>query len=206
MVKLNAKWWLVPLMVASLNVAAFEEGQTFYVTDVVRLSVRDQPKSGARSLVVVESGAPLVVTGKANGNFLPIRTNKGIEGWVTHSYLVTEPTHNMRLEALQGEMDTQQQQMAELRQQFAALNEAQQQLLQERDTLEREAADLRAKQESFDGVRRALEAERQHLLQRINDAWPWLGGAGLVIFLFGIYMGGRRYRRRVNRRFGGLEL
>ena len=83
-----------------LTVRAYAE--TVYVQDSLRIGVRTQPGNSATPIGVVVTGMQLEVI-EHSGDYVKIRTDKGLEGWIKESYVATDVPAVIQLEALQKE-------------------------------------------------------------------------------------------------------
>jgi uncharacterized protein YgiM (DUF1202 family) len=170
--------------------------ETLYVHDELRLGVRAAPSSAERSIAVVKTGDALTVLGEQE-NFVHIRTEDGIEGWVSKGYLSTQPPARTQLERLQKaheklqqQHEAVQQQLAESRQKMEQSMRQQQQLEQNNTALKRELARYTNSSPGF--------------FQR----YRWLIFSLLLLscFVAGLFVGVRWKARRVAERIGGLEI
>ena len=83
--------------------------QTFagevYVKDSLRVAVRNQPDNFAPPVAVVSTGMKLESL-EQDGEFVRIRTQAGVEGWVKSTYLVESPPAMIRLKQIETEFET----------------------------------------------------------------------------------------------------
>jgi uncharacterized protein YgiM (DUF1202 family) len=173
--------------------------ETLYVDDQLRLGVRALPEASGRSIAVVTTGDALTVLGEPGeqAEFIQIRTESGVEGWVSKSYLSAEPPARTRLERLQQAQEA-------LQQGHEAL---QQQLVQSQQRVEQRGTELET-------VRRDNLALQQQLSRYTSATtgpleryrWPALLGLLLLCFGVGFVAGVRRKSRQVAERIGGLQL
>lgn len=170
--------------------------ETLYVHDQLRLGVRAAPSSAEKSIATVSTGDALTVLGEQD-NFINIRTEKGVEGWVSKGYLSAELPARNQLKSLQQEHKALQQQQQALQQKF---DESQQQGGQSAGAL------AQLQQEN---------ATLQQQLGRYTDTSPdffeqfgWLVLVGLLVggFIAGLVTGIRWKARRVAERIGGLQI
>lgn len=191
--------WLKILLLMLLCQGA-HAAQTLYVHDQLRLGVRPSPDSAENSIAVVTTGDALTVLGE-QGSFAHIRTERGVEGWVSRSYLSDEPPARNQLEQLQQKHQALQQAHDELQQQ---LTQSQQQ------TGEQTARQTQA----FEVLQRDQTLLRQQLARytRVNPSlyekyrWPALLFLLLACFIGGFIAGMRNKARQVADRIGGLEI
>ena len=85
---------------ASINSVLAE---TRYVSDRLIISVRDGQDQNAAVLGYLETGAPVDIL-EEKENFLKIRTEDGIEGWVRAQYIVSEKPKPLIIENLKNEI------------------------------------------------------------------------------------------------------
>ncbi len=92
---------LVFIMSASIS-SAFAD--TRYVSDRLIISVRDGQNQNAAVLGYIETGAPVDVL-EEKEDFLRIRTEDLIEGWVRTQYIVSEKPKVLIIENLKNEIE-----------------------------------------------------------------------------------------------------
>ncbi len=170
--------------------------ETLYVHDELRLGVRAAPSSAEKSIAVVKTGDALTVLGEQE-NFVHIRTESGVEGWVSKGYLSTEPPARTQLERLQKAHEKLQQQHAAIEQQLAASMQKEELSVGRQQQLEQESAALK----------REL-ARYTHTSPGFYQQYRWLIFALLLLgcFVSGLFVGVRWKARRVAERIGGLEI
>jgi len=86
---------------ASIN-SVFAE--TRYVSDRLIISVRDGQDQNAAVLGYIETAAPVEIL-EEKGDFLRIRTEDGIEGWVRTQYIVSEKPKALIIDDLKNEIE-----------------------------------------------------------------------------------------------------
>lgn len=198
--------------------------ETAYVIDQLRLGVRAQPDMGESSIAVVSTGDALTVL-EEDESFIKIRTEGGVEGWVSKGYVSAEPPARLQLNALQVEHQKLQQESTALQQQ---LKEQQQQY----NKLQQQYGELQAQlkvpapapgQQPAETTQALaqLQQENAELKARLanvqqspslpvqrNVGYLWGGMALLLLasFLFGMIGGVRWKARRVAERIGGLQI
>ena len=77
---------------------------TRYVSDRLIISVRDGQDQNAAVLGYLETAAPVEVL-EENGDFLRIRTEDGLEGWVRAQYIVSETPKTLIIDNLKNEIN-----------------------------------------------------------------------------------------------------
>lgn len=96
--------------------------QTVWLSDVLFVNVRTGPSSEFRSLKAIKSGTRMeVLEESTDTNFIRVRTENGLEGWVPKRYTLAEPTGSILAANLQAEKDQLQQQFTALDQKYKAL-------------------------------------------------------------------------------------
>ncbi|MCW8917852.1 MAG: TIGR04211 family SH3 domain-containing protein [Gammaproteobacteria bacterium] len=191
--------WLKTLLLLLLCQGA-HAAQTLYVHDQLRLGVRPSPDSAGSSIAVVTTGDALTVLGEQE-SFVRIRTERGVEGWVSRSYLSDEPPARSQLEQLQQTHQALQQAHEELQQQ---LTQGQQQAgeqavrqTQEIELLQRDQALLQQQLARYTRINPGLYEKYR---------WPALLFLLLACFIAGFIAGMRNKARQVAERIGGLEI
>ena len=86
---------------ASIN---FVFADTRYVSDRLIISVRDGQDQNAAVLGYIETAAPVEIL-EEKGDFLRIRTEDGIEGWVQTQYIVSEKPKALIIDDLKNEIE-----------------------------------------------------------------------------------------------------
>ena len=77
---------------------------TRYVSDRLIISVRDGQDQNAAVLGYLETAAPVEIL-EENGDFLRIRTEDGLEGWVRAQYIVSETPKTLIIDNLKNEIN-----------------------------------------------------------------------------------------------------
>jgi len=77
---------------------------TRYVSDRLVISVRDGQDQNAAVLGYLETAAPVEIL-EEKGDFLKIRTEDGIEGWVRTQYIVSEKPKALIIDDLKNEIE-----------------------------------------------------------------------------------------------------
>ena len=170
--------------------------EILYVHDELRLGVRPSADSRSTPLEVVTTGARLEVLSRS-GNFVRVRTPRGNEGWVNAAYLSDEKPARLLLDELQQARAQLEDRLAEEQGRVLVGNER---LSELGERIERLHSQLQEAQQHN------LELRAQ--LQQEESAWGWLLQPlmGILLFLFGIFLGVKWYRHRVSERIGGLEI
>ncbi len=75
-------------------------GETMYVSDVLKLTLRTGPSIENKIISVIDSGQMMEVI-KFGDEWSQVRLPNGKEGWVLSRYLTTNETNNVKLERLE---------------------------------------------------------------------------------------------------------
>lgn len=174
-----------------------QDGRPQYVSDVINLSIRDQPSNNAGTIGTVRSGERITVLEVLGPeSFARIRDQNGREGWVTARYLTDEPAARDQLQALRRTLAAAEADARQLREQ-----------LQQAEARLGAAAPALALAGENEALRAAVaEAEQQTatVMQRYNQqrAERQLLVTGAALLSLGIVLGlllpwlGRSRRRR----------
>ncbi len=202
-----------------------------YVTDKLRLSVYPKSNGEGERLGVLSSGTKVTVL-KANGAYVKVRTQDGLEGWVKGAYLQKEPTAARRVATLEQENRQLHSELERLRGQLAERSAEPPPSAPEGDpgtdarvaALEEELRSLQTVHQALLEEYRAQQArldERQPASQERNPGPPtrsgvaalagtsWLSIGALVLLvglLAGMALGRHAAERRLRRRFHGFDL
>ena len=76
-------------------------GETMYVSDVLKLTLRTGPSIENKIISVIDSGQMMEVI-KFGDEWSQVQLPNGKEGWVLSRYLTTNETHNIKLERLEA--------------------------------------------------------------------------------------------------------
>ncbi len=180
--------------------------ETAYISDVLTVPLRSGPSNSNRILHRgLPSGTRLEILGRdEDSNFVQVRTEGGMEGWLPEQYLVTQPIAKDRLTAANRRVDELSDTVKSLRQQLATLQsgkgEADQSnadLSRQVEALQQELAELKrisagaiAQNETnkeLTALNDRLRAEVDELVANIatlednvQERWLMIGG-GLVL-------------------------
>ncbi len=95
--------FLIVAFIVSVSInSVFAE--TRYVSDRLIISVRDGQNQNAAVLGYIETGAPVDILDEKE-DFLRIRTEDGIEGWVRAQYIVSEKPKALMIKNLTNEIE-----------------------------------------------------------------------------------------------------
>ncbi|MGM0595376.1 MAG: TIGR04211 family SH3 domain-containing protein [Pseudomonadota bacterium] len=186
------------LLLGSALFSAALAAESIYVHDFLRLGIRANPNSSESPIAVVTTGAKLEVLERRE-RYIRVRSEDGVEGWVSEAYVSSDPPASLRLEELQGEYERQLGELDKLREQLEevqgrneALKAEQKQLRAENTRLHREVTELHSETLT-------REEEDEH-------HWLYRALAIIAIFLLGIILGVRWQKNRVSERIGGLDI
>jgi SH3 domain protein len=76
-------------------------GETMYVSDILKLTLRTGPSIENKIIAVIESGQMMEVI-QYGDEWSKVRLPSGKEGWVLSRYLTTDETNNIKLERLEA--------------------------------------------------------------------------------------------------------
>lgn len=184
---------LLGLLLIFAGTAAAE---VVYVHDYLRLGVRATPDPAESSIAVVATGDALTVLAR-EGDYIKIRTEEGVEGWVSKNYVSDEAPARLLLEQLRGEYEKKEAQRMELSQALAEITGS-------RDVMEKRITELMAENSSLQQEINTLTGRSDSFIQQY--AWAIRIALVIMLFLAGFYLGAGWYMRRVRRRFGGMEI
>lgn len=192
MLKEKGKYLLVGLLLHAGAVMS----ETIYVHDYLRLGIRAHPNSSETPLSVVTTGDALEVL-ERQGGYIKVRSEEGIEGWVSKAYVSSEKPARLRLEELQEEYKRLQGEMKDLRRELTASQELNEKLSMQNAELMSENGSL------HDQVSRYYGSLAKN---RSPYTWLYQSLAIVALFVLGIFLGVRWQKRRVADRLGGLEI
>lgn len=200
--------------------AAFAE--TMYVSDVLKLTVRDGKGTGEKIIAVVQSGQTVEVL-QPEDEWALVRLDDGKEGWVLNRYLTGKVTNNIKLKWLQKKHKTLTVQSATLLEEKAKLKEENKKFKTELDKVQRKAEELKMSYETLktgsadyinlkskytktasklDEYTKKTELLEKELtkLEFKQTVRGILTGAGVLLLGFIIGFGTKRQRRRTTLR------
>jgi len=175
-----------------LTVRAYAE--TVYVQDSLRIGVRTQPGNSATPIGVVVTGMRLEVL-ENSGDYVKIRTDKGLEGWIKESYVAPDVPAVIQLEALQKEYAELKARVGKHDDLLKSSESANQSLNKELDETKNLNAELRLQ----------LSQARQQNSQS-GSTLIWLILSYMIIAGLGVAAGIVWHRRQAMKRLGGLRV
>jgi SH3 domain protein len=193
-------------------------GETMYVSDILKLTLRTGPSIENKIIAVIESGQMMEVI-KFGDEWSQVQLPNGKEGWVLSRYLTTSETHNIKLERLEAKHKNLMIQAAELLEENNRLeaenkrvstefNANQKQLVKikaDYEALKTEAAEFltlktnyeRAASQLAEQTAKAKQLEEELSSLEMNTYIKWfLAGSGVLIVGFLIGFSTKRQRRR----------
>jgi SH3 domain protein len=193
-------------------------GQTMYVSDVLKLTLRSGPSIENKILAVIDSGQMMEIV-EFGDEWSRVQLPNGKEGWVLSRYLTPNETNNIKLQRLETKHKNLMVQAAELLEENNRLQaenkklstefEAnQKQLVKARtdyETLKTEASEFltlktrykRAASQLAEQTAKAQKLEEQVSRLGMNTYIKWfLAGSGVLIVGFIIGFSSKRQRRR----------
>ncbi len=192
--------------------------ESMYVTDVLKLTLRSGPSTEHKILSVVESGQQVEML-EPGDDWSLVRIADGKEGYVLTRYLMSGPTHNVRLEQLQTKHKALMQQAATLLEENTRLRNEGRKLKSTSDSNEKalkklrsdydklkagsaEYIELKEKYKTVSGqlaeqTKRADTLDEELRAVEINQYIKWfLAGSGVLLVGFIVGFSARRQRRR----------
>ena len=193
-------------------------GETMYVSDVLKLTLRTGPSIENKIISVIDSGQMMEVV-KFGDEWSQVQLPNGKEGWVLSRYLTTNETHNIKLERLEAKHKNLMIQAAELLEEnnmlkaenkrFSTESKAnQKQFVQTQadyEALKAEAAEFitlkanykRAASQLAEQTTKAKQLEEELSSLEMSTYIKWfLAGSGVLIVGFLIGFSTKRQRRR----------
>jgi SH3 domain protein len=193
-------------------------GETMYVSDMLKLTLRTGPSIENKIIAVIESGQMMEVI-QYGDEWSQVRLPSGKEGWVLSRYLTTDETNNIKLERLETMHNNLTIQAAELLEENNRLKTentrlstefkaGQKELVKTKDdyeALKAESAEFltlkanynRAASQLAEQTARAKQLEEQLSSLEMNTYIKWfLAGSGVLIVGFLIGFSTKRQRRR----------
>jgi len=195
---------------------------TMYVSDVLKLTVRDGKGTGEKIIAVVQSGQTVEVL-QPEDEWALVRLDDGKEGWVLNRYLTGKITNNIKLKLLKKKHKALIAQSTTLLEENVKLKEENKKFKTELDKVQKEAEELKMsygtlKTESADYINLKSKytktasqlseyTEKSELLEKeltkleFKQTVRWLlTGAGVLLLGLLIGFSARRQRRRTTLR------
>lgn len=167
---------------------------TVYIGDMLRVGVRPEPDNRATPIGVVTTGMQLEVLDRQN-DYLQIRTDKGLTGWIKEIYAIDEPPAVIRLARFEEQRAGMVEELEELRNNAQLLQETNSNLNRQLDQIRAERSELQ------------LRLARNSAEDKENSSYWGFWLLGLVIATVAAFAGGVSWhRRQTTRRLGGLRI
>jgi SH3 domain protein len=193
-------------------------GETMYVSDVLKLTLRTGPSIENKIISVIDSGQMMEVI-KFGDEWSKVQLPNGKEGWVLSRYLTPNETHNIKLERLEAKHKNLMIQAAELLEENNRLQAENTRLSTEfkagqkelaktqsdYEALKAESAEFltlkadysRAASQLAEQTAKAKQLEEELSSLEMNTYIKWfLAGSGVLIVGFLIGFSTKRQRRR----------
>lgn len=165
---------------------------TAYVSDTLRVGVRPTPDSQVAPTGVIKTGMLLEIL-ESTGDYVRVRTEDDLEGWVRDIYVVNTPPAMIKLQTLQ-------QQHHKLEGKLTILEKNNQDLLEANQIMSRRLDQLSAERAKWQ-----LSQARAALTNN-EFSWLWWLLGILMLIGAGFYSGISWYRQSVTKRLGGLRI
>jgi TolA-binding protein len=166
--------------------------ETAYVSDTLRVGVRPAPDSQVAPTGVIKTGMLLEIL-ESTGDYVRVRTEDDLEGWVRDIYVVNTPPAMIKLQTLQ-------QQHHKLEGKLTILEKNNQELLEANQIMSRRLDQLSAERAKWQ-----LSQARAALTNN-EFSWLWWLLGILILIGAGFYSGISWYRQSVTKRLGGLRI
>lgn len=215
---LAKRYRIAGLLLLLCLVSASAYGETMYVSDMLKLTLRTGPSMENKILAVIDSGQMMDVL-EFGDEWARVRLPSGKEGWVLSRYLTSDETNNIKLERLETKHKNLMAQAAELLEEnkilkaenkkFSAEFEANQKELTEArtnyETLKTESAGFLKLKTDYERVAlqlteqtaKAQKLEEQLTKMEMSTYIKWfLAGSGVLVVGFLIGFSTKRQHRR----------
>lgn len=184
---------------------------SLYVSDNLRVGVRDSAERNASTLTVITSGSKVELL-ERSGSFIKIRTSNGVEGWVKSAYfskkkpsrlLLRETKNKLRqveseLEELRSSNNQNDPQLMQLKAEVSRLKSREIDLQQQLQQTQHSGTSSASNQSASISLRDLMSNNSRLLLSSV---------ATLLVFLcMGFLIGVSWHKRQVTKRLGGLTL
>lgn len=195
--------------------------ETRYISDELTVYVRSGPGTKFKIIRGLKSGRALQVVGAETSGWLPVRTDKGEEGYVLSHQVKRSPVAKEQLASALAERDKLRQRVADMKEQLSSStsegrkkNVAHSKLLAEYDALQsrfqklertsKRAVEIEAENSRYANEVATLEAERDRLRLevgklRVSSDRDWfVAGAGVILLgmLLGLIIPKIRWQRK----------
>jgi SH3 domain protein len=193
------------------------QNQTMYVNDELWITLRTGPNASADKIKVIKTGTKMTILSYNDGDdYARVRTEDGQTGWVLYRFLASEAPAAVQLgkarqelSKLQSRLDTTTATLNELKDKNRSQNERIEELEGDKQTLETQLADIRNASENALQTRQrkqALEEQTRQQKAKLAELTAdnktlrsrlmlFVGGAGVIGLLIGLYIGTAPLRR-----------
>jgi SH3 domain protein len=177
--------------------------ETLYVTDLLRLSMTEQPQSKGKTVTTLSSGDPLTILERQPG-YAKVQTRDGLSGWAKSAYLVADKPARLIVAEMESQIAQMQEQLsAALKNAKTAQDDAQkyQQLLQTtQQTLQQQNEQLENIQQQNQEYASSTRKYARSVPIKIFLI------AAILLFLIGILLGWYIIDYRLRKRHGGFRI
>lgn len=168
--------------------------ESVYVKDTLRVGVRTEPSNSVAPIGVVLTGMQLKIL-ETRDDYVKIRTEEGLEGWIKHTYVDKEPPAMIKLQQLQKEHAQLLARVGKHDGMLTTVETTNKSLTQQNDALKRTNTELKL----------ALTKEQQRNSQSVSSYFALIF-AYLGVFVLGLIIGIIWHRRQAMKRLGGLRV
>ena len=158
------------------------------------MGVRTEPSNSVAPIGVVLTGMQLEVL-ERNDEYIKIRTNQGLEGWIKTTYVDEDPPAIIRLNQLQQEYDQLRSRVGKHDDMLKSTESTNKSLTQQLDALKTANAELQ----------QALAKEQQRKSESVSSYF-WTILASICFAVVGVMIGVVWHRRQAMKRLGGLRV
>ncbi|MDH5302008.1 MAG: TIGR04211 family SH3 domain-containing protein [Gammaproteobacteria bacterium] len=202
-------WLLCLLMMLPISAQA----QTVYVSDNLRVGVRDSAGDDANTLTIISSGSQVEIL-ERRGSFSKVRTSNGIEGWVRSVYFESDKPARVLLSETKAKLRQLENELNQLKATKAPGAQPSEQSNDEINQLKAHEEELlqqlkEAQQANADGASGGIPADAslRDLFASSNSKLLLTSVGTLMVFLcMGFLIGVSWHKRQVTKRLGGLSL
>lgn len=175
-----------------LNMPDALAAEYVYISDNLRVGVRNDPAGSDLPIGVVFTGMRLEVEDRSDG-YVKIKTDKGLSGWIKDIYVTEKAPAIIQLNQLQDKYEKLKQEVSQGTDTSGALEKANVALNEQLDELKKERSEW--------------QRERAKVLatQYTETSWLWL--ILVFVFMIGSFAAGAFwYRNQAMKKLGGLRV
>ena len=164
-----------------------------YVSDSLRVGVRNEPVNSAPPVGVVLTGMKLEVLDEQEG-YIKIKSTNGVSGWVKDIYVTKTPPAVIELDSLKKSHE-------KLRADYASQENSLQALQKSSDTIASELEQIKKERTEW-------EEEKAELSNQDHRGFGWVWWLFFILSLLGgsFALGVLWQKEQVSRRLGGLRI